>query len=187
VSPFHKYDTLIFIIPHALSFWKEITGDSLFSLHHIFQLGSPLLQIISFLLPKALQQSSSQGFGALLSFHLRKKSKLNNNYIFNDRLILLYWIWLKNHLASVREYKSCYKLFPKYSRGRGKDESLQMHRWVNRGLWDKPTETLGFLEDGQEDKKRVKHQRRSSNFSPCSQHHKQVFWLWTRAFKAVLI
>lgn len=55
VSPFHKYDTLIFIIPHTLSFWKEITGDSLFSLYHIFQLGSPLLQIISFLLPEALQ------------------------------------------------------------------------------------------------------------------------------------
>lgn len=90
VSPFHKYDTLIFIIPHALSFWKEITGDSLFSLHHIFQLGSPPLQIISFLLPEALQQSSSQGFGALLSLHLRKKCKLKNNYIFNDRLIFLY-------------------------------------------------------------------------------------------------
>lgn len=89
VSPFHKYDTLIFIIAHALSFWKEITGDSLFSFHHIFQLGSPLLQIIRFLLPEALQQSSSQGFGALLSLHLRKKCKLKNNYIFNDRLISL--------------------------------------------------------------------------------------------------
>lgn len=90
VSPFHKYDTLIFIIPHALSFWKEITGDSLFSLHHIFQLGSPLLQIISFLLPEALLQSSSHSIGILFSLHFRKKCKLKNNYIFNDRLILLY-------------------------------------------------------------------------------------------------
>lgn len=48
VSPFHKYDALIFIMPRALSFWKEITGDSLFSLRHIFQLESSLLQIISF-------------------------------------------------------------------------------------------------------------------------------------------
>lgn len=90
VSPFHKYDALIFIIPHTLSFWKEITGDSLFSLHHIFQLGSPLLQIISFLLPEALQQSSSHSIGILFSLHFRKKCKLKNNYIFNDRLILLY-------------------------------------------------------------------------------------------------
>lgn len=41
VSPFHKYDTLIFIIPHALSFGKEITGDSLFSLHRIFPIRIP--------------------------------------------------------------------------------------------------------------------------------------------------
>lgn len=92
VSPFHKYDALIFILPHTLSFWKEITGDSLFSLHHIFQLGSPLLQIISFLLPEALQQSSSHSIGILFSLHFRKKCKLKNNYIFNDRLILLYSI-----------------------------------------------------------------------------------------------
>lgn len=90
VSPFHKYGTLIFIIPHTLSFWKEITEDSLFSLHHIFQLGSPLLQIISFLLPEALQQSSSHSIGILFSLHFRKQCKLKNNYIFNDRLILLY-------------------------------------------------------------------------------------------------
>lgn len=32
VSPFHKYDILIFILPHALSFWKEITwGFTVFS------------------------------------------------------------------------------------------------------------------------------------------------------------
>lgn len=81
VSPFHKYGTLIFIIPHTLSFWKEITEDSLFSLHHIFQLGSPLLQIISFLLPEALQQSSSHSIGILFSLHFRKQCKLKNNYI----------------------------------------------------------------------------------------------------------
>lgn len=75
VSPFHKYATLIFITPHTLSFWKEITEDSLFSFHHIFQLGSPLLQIISFLLPEALQQSSSRGFGDLLNLRLRNKWK----------------------------------------------------------------------------------------------------------------
>ena len=62
--------------------------------HHIFQLGVPVLQIISFLLPRALQPPSGKGLWSSVQHPFKKQENTEAQlYLFNDKLILQWWTW----------------------------------------------------------------------------------------------